>query len=744
MMNTNRALHRLLAGLFLLLAFCHHVHAQGIVNGGFEAAATDPWRVTTPKTTLTRSPDEAKEGAAGATLLADGKGTGIMLQTLDAAAYRGKLIRFEGWLRCISPFAKAQLWLRVDRDGGNPGFFDNMFDRPVVGATWKHVEITGNVEPDATSIVLGAMVQGPGPIAIDGLQLTVLGDAVNANVPPAALAPQVGLRNLVALTRLVGIVRHFSASDQSAAADWDAVTIAAIEHVELAGTSEQLAAALTDVFAPLAPGIRIAASADGPQPAPTPDGATHWTAWVHHGFGQTRGNDSQNIYRSRRITAPLSATKFETTSPGETVTLELSPGVRATILLGAYSDGTKTLPLDAPAPVKLNRPVGWRNSTDDRTTRLAAVMLAWSALKHFYPYFDVVHTDWDAALAPALEAAATDKDSTAFHQTLSKLGAALKDGHTWIGGDQTPTFVIPVAWEWVDTQLVVTSAALAPGLLRGDVVTEFDGTPIATLYDTLRPRISSATEQWARWRALSELRTRLTQEPVVLSISRGEGAVLSVRVTPVPPNTRLPEGLDHPETGAEVAPGIRYFDLNNQDERTLKKHLKALSEAKAVVFDLRGYPGDAGIRLLPHLREGRVQSAFWNVPVITRPGLDRVTFDESRWDLPSELPQIKGKRYFLTDGRAISYAESCMGVIEAYKLGEIVGSTTAGTNGNIVTIPLPGKTSITFTGMRVLKHDRSTHHGVGIAPTIPCTPTVEGIRAGRDEVLERAVAEATK
>jgi hypothetical protein len=66
-------------------------HANLVVNGGFEAAATDPWRATTPKTTLTRSPDVAKEGAAGATLLADGKGTGIMLQTLDAAAYQGLL-----------------------------------------------------------------------------------------------------------------------------------------------------------------------------------------------------------------------------------------------------------------------------------------------------------------------------------------------------------------------------------------------------------------------------------------------------------------------------------------------------------------------------------------------------------------------------------------------------------------------------------------------------------------------------
>jgi hypothetical protein len=41
--------------------------------------------------------------------------------------------------------------------------------------------------------------------------------------------------------------------------------------------------------------------------------------------------------------------------------------------------------------------------------------------------------------------------------------------------------------------------------------------------------------------------------------------------------------------------------------------------------------------------------------------------------------------------------------------------------------------------MQVLKHDGSQHHGVGIAPTVPATPTAKGITEGRDEVLEKAV-----
>ncbi|HTJ45941.1 MAG TPA: hypothetical protein VL463_27745, partial [Kofleriaceae bacterium] len=102
-------------------------------------------------------------------------------------------------------------------------------------------------------------------------------------------------------------------------------------------------------------------------------------------------------------------------------------------------------------------------------------------------------------------------------------------------------------------------------------------------------------------------------------------------------------------------------------------------------------------------------------------------------------PHINGKIVFLTGPGAISYAESMMGYAEAEHVA-IVGATSAGTNGNIAQIAEPTGCTTTFTGMRVTKHDGSTHHLVGVAPTIPASPTIAGIRAGKDEVLERALA----
>jgi C-terminal processing protease CtpA/Prc len=118
-----------------------------------------------------------------------------------------------------------------------------------------------------------------------------------------------------------------------------------------------------------------------------------------------------------------------------------------------------------------------------------------------------------------------------------------------------------------------------------------------------------------------------------------------------------------------------------------------------------------------------------------------MVFRQSQWSVRPAAPRIRTV-VFLTDGRAVSAAETFMGIVEGNKLGPIVGEPTAGTNGNINPFMLPGGYLIWWTGMKVLKQDGSRHHGVGILPTVPMTRTLAGVRAQRDELLEKGIAVA--
>ena len=54
---------------------------------------------------------------------------------------------------------------------------------------------------------------------------------------------------------------------------------------------------------------------------------------------------------------------------------------------------------------------------------------------------------------------------------------------------------------------------------------------------------------------------------------------------------------------------------------------------------------------------------------------------------------------------------------------------------------MPGGFTVAFTGMRVTGHDGQTpYHLSGVRPDVTVTPTLAGLRAGRDEVLDRALA----
>lgn len=166
-----------------------------------------------------------------------------------------------------------------------------------------------------------------------------------------------------------------------------------------------------------------------------------------------------------------------------------------------------------------------------------------------------------------------------------------------------------------------------------------------------------------------------------------------------------------------------------------------LAAAEGVIFDLRGYPA-FNDDVLRFLTEEPLRSAHWMTPEIIFPDHRNIAgwYPGERWLIEPVEPRIMGKVVFLTDARAISYAESVMGIVEAYNLGEIVGRPTAGANGNVNPIELPGGWTIFWTGMKVLKHDGSQHHLVGIQPTVLVERTVEAIRQGRDEDIETALS----
>jgi C-terminal processing protease CtpA/Prc len=101
-------------------------------------------------------------------------------------------------------------------------------------------------------------------------------------------------------------------------------------------------------------------------------------------------------------------------------------------------------------------------------------------------------------------------------------------------------------------------------------------------------------------------------------------------------------------------------------------------------------------------------------------------------------PHYNGKVIVLVDEVTVSQAEYTTMAFRAAG-AKVLGSTTAGADGDVSQIPLPGGLRSMISGLGVFYPDGKPTQGVGIIPDLEVKPTIAGIRAGRDEVLEAAV-----
>lgn len=681
---------------------------------------------------------------------------GTVLRQLPAQELAGKRIKLTSKVKVVGQ-GKVQMWLRADRSNGQPGAFDNMGNRPIFKGDWQDAKIELEIDPDVSSLVMGFMSIGGATLLVDEVELRVMGAAapviLQPATPPAPLIPR-GLENVAAAARALSLVRFFVASDQAkGVVSWDHVAVELMEQAEPAKDAAELAQVIERVLQPLAPTLQVwpGKPEDQGVAPPLPAGAAPQTIrfWRHLGAGLLQKDDARQLYSSKLESQKISEPVDSQAHLANFRVRELGGGVCCRVPVRVYADEAGTIPHGQTPEQWAEGAVLAKLTAQNRATRLAGFAMAWGVFQHFYPYFDVVPTDWNAVLLRGLAKAAEDADERAFLATLQEMVAQLQDGHgAVIRGDLGPNSFFPLLLEWAGEDLVVTGklSGVPDEVKLGDVVESIDGQGVADLYAEVSKRISAATDGWRRSASqqwfLAYLKTDANPS-VTLRRPGSEGKPAERYTVKLSRALSLSEdaaGQKRPADGTEVAPGIVYVNLDGADLDVLNKLQKQLNDAKAIIFDVRGYPGEAAYQVIQKLIQKPVQSAQWNVPIVTLPDREGWEWYQApRWNVLPLPPRWRVPVAFLTDGRAISYAESIMGIIEHHQLGEIVGSPTAGTNGNVNPFMIPGSYQIMWTGMQVLKHDGSQHHGIGIRPTVPVTPTAAGIAAGRDEVLEKAI-----
>jgi C-terminal processing protease CtpA/Prc len=649
--------------------------------------------------------------------------------------FTGTRIELSGWLKTEDASGMVGLWLREDGESGTVEF-DNMASQQLKGThDWAHYSVSIPVRSEAKALFYGFLISGTGKAWADDLELLVDGKPVWE--APKAIRPKTPLdqdhefdvgsgvsltglskaqvENLVQLGKVWGFLKYHHPEITKGKRHWDYDLFRVLPAVLAAGgraaanlAMQKWITGLGDVAA-----CNPCAKLDESDLHLRPE-----LDWIgdEARLGKELSASLKRIYANRH-------------AGGRQFYVSQSPGVGNPVFENEKAYAQVKLP--------------------DAGYQLLALYRFWNIVKYWFPYRDVIGEDWDGVLAEFVPRIVLAKTQDEYQLELMALIACVNDTHAnlWSSLAVRPPVgecQLPVIVRFVEDSAVVTgysdaAAGAASGLKVGDVMTELDGTPVSQLVEKWGPYYAASNEP-TRLRDIAGSMTRGACGDVAVKVQReSERAVLKVQRLKPQGNSAM-AGMTHdlPGEAFQVLPeNVAYLKLSAVRGADAAEYVKKAAGTKGWIIDIRNYPSDFVVFSLGQLLvEKETPFVRFTFGDLANPG---AFYWGTVLSLSPREPHYAGKLVILVDEVTLSSAEYTTMAFRVAPGAVVIGSTTAAADGNVSPIPLPGGLRSMVSGIGVFYPDKRPTQRVGIVPDIEVKPTIAGVRAGKDEVLEEAL-----
>jgi C-terminal processing protease CtpA/Prc len=664
---------------------------------------------------------------------ADSPGEFSSLHKAIAVDFAGKTIELRGFLRTEDLSDFAGLWLR--EDGETPGLvFDNMRTRGPRGTTgWTEYSIQLRLDPEAKQVFFGVLVTGTGRVWADDLQLLVDGKPVSdlpkIERPKTALEldhkydggsgialndlTKIQTENLAWLGKVWGFLKYHHPLVVSGQRHWDYELFRVLPSILKA---PDRTAANTVLFqwinrlgpvAPCHPCARLNEKALHFRPD---------VGWINDEalLGADLSRSLQSIYRNRSANHSQFYVSLAKQVGNPSFTHEL-----------AYD--------------KIKFP--------DAGYQILGLFRFWNIIEYWFPYRDVLGENWDKVLSEFVPRLAFAKDSESYQRELFALIARAHDTHAnlWSSFKVRPPVgdcALPVKLRFVENYPVVSGysdadAAKESGLMTGDSLIEIDGQPVTKLVESWQTYYAGSNDA-ARFRDIAASMTRGNCGESSIHVLR-ENQEVKLKPKRIAPG-KNPSFTTHDLPGPTfrlLSKEVAYLKLSSVKAGDAAHYIEDAAGTKGLIIDIRNYPSEFMVFALGQLLvEHKTEFARFTEGDVSAPGAFHWTVTLS---LSPRKPHYSGKVVILVDEVSQSQAEYTTMAFRVAPQAIVVGSTTAGADGNVSAFSLPGGWRSMVSGIGVFYPDKKPTQRVGIVPNVTVRPTIAGIRAGRDEVLEEAL-----
>lgn len=387
----------------------------------------------------------------------------------------------------------------------------------------------------------------------------------------------------------------------------------------------------------------------------------------------------------------------------------------------------------------------------DDGMRLLSLFRYWNMIEYYFPYKDLADENWNDVLKSFIPQMINAENSLEYKLACLQLIGKIQDTHAniWMRDEElskfygefgTPLEIKLIENKWVVTKVYPLLENPDSKIKVGDIITHVNNIEIAKLVEKTAkycPASNHATKM--RNVARKVLRTNDTQ--LELRLENPKGSYKEIV------STVLNEGINYWKKDITshrmIDENIGYIYPASLKTDQIHDIMDTFMNTKSLIIDLRCYPSDFLVfKLGKYLLPNRTEFAAFTQPILDDPG--RYSFTEPVSNGSENPDYYKGKVFILINETTQSQAEYTTMALRTAPRATVIGSTTAGADGNVSRIVLPGGIKTMISGIGVYYPDGRETQRIGIIPDIKLEPTIKGIREGRDELLELAIEKSGK
>lgn len=384
-------------------------------------------------------------------------------------------------------------------------------------------------------------------------------------------------------------------------------------------------------------------------------------------------------------------------------------------------------------------------SYTDTGMRLLALFRYWNIIQYYFPYRYLIEDDWHDVLVEFIPQFIEAKNELEYKLALLRLISRVSDTHANIWGDAAldeyrGLRCAPFEITFIENKAVVTDyykpININCNIQKGDIILSIDNISTDSIINKELP-YTSASNYPTKLRSIAFNLLRTNNEKLLIKYKRDSDTLSDLIFCPFIKDMITTSKMKKDRNVYEVInDNIGYLYLGSSKGGSVPSQI----ETKGLIIDLRCYPNSEKVKGYWdyfYLYPAPIAYSKFSYGSTENPGL----FSYSKVDsVGKENPNYyKGKKVILINELSQSHAEFMAMKYRCAPNTIVIGSTTAGADGNVSKFALPGGINTQITGVGIYYPDGSETQRIGIIPNIEVKPTVKGVREGRDEVLEKAI-----